>query len=172
MSFHCSLLLNCSLHFSSCSVFHRYLFTPSSHFSCRLPHFLQPRCFFVSYVFGNLSPLIPTMCPAHWPTSLRWSFGFLLSLHQLFYLSSCSHIPLVCFVAVRTETPTLSHTYRLTLHMNPGPFPSAFWKSFYPSLLPSTCLRTSNSTHPCADCSIQLHNILYLLNIIPFQSDV
>ena len=36
----------------------------SSHLSCGLPRFLQPSCFFVSDLFGNLSSFILTMCPA------------------------------------------------------------------------------------------------------------
>ena len=51
-------------HFSS-SAFLRSLFTQSSHLSGDLPRFLQPSCFFVSDLFGNLSSFILTMCPAH-----------------------------------------------------------------------------------------------------------
>ena len=63
--FHWSLLLACSLHFSSYSAFLRSLFTQSSHLSCGLPRFLQPSCFFVSDIFGNISSFILTMCPSH-----------------------------------------------------------------------------------------------------------
>ena len=54
-----------SLHFSSSSAFLRSLFTHSSHLRCGLPRFLQPSCFFVSDLFGNLSSFILTVCPAH-----------------------------------------------------------------------------------------------------------
>ena len=49
------------LHFSSSSAFLRYLFTQSSHLCCGLPRFLQPSCFFVSDIFGNISSFILTM---------------------------------------------------------------------------------------------------------------
>ena len=65
ISFQWSLFLAFSLHFSSPSAFLRCLFTQSSHLSCGLPRFLQPSCFFVSDLFGNLSSFILTMCPAH-----------------------------------------------------------------------------------------------------------
>ena len=91
ISFHWSLLLAVSLHFSSSSAFLRSLFTQSSHLSCGLPHFLQPSsslCFFVADLFGNLSSLILTMCPAHftrlfltiWPTiRVRFSSNLFVS---------------------------------------------------------------------------------------------
>ena len=60
-----SLLLAFSLHVSSSSAFLRSLYTQSSHLSCGLPRFLQPSCFFVSALFGNLSSFILTMFPAH-----------------------------------------------------------------------------------------------------------
>ena len=63
--FQWSLLLAFSLKLSSSSAFLRSLFKQSSHLSCGLPHFLQPSCFFVSNIFGNLSSFILTMCPAH-----------------------------------------------------------------------------------------------------------
>ena len=62
--FHWSLLLAFSLYFSSASAFLRSLFTQSSHLSGGLPRFLQPSCFFVSDLFGNLSSFILTLCPA------------------------------------------------------------------------------------------------------------
>ena len=65
ISFHWSLLLAFSLHFSSSFAFLKSLFTQSSHLSCGLPHFLEPSCLFVSALFGSLSSFIRTMCPAH-----------------------------------------------------------------------------------------------------------
>ena len=62
---HWSLLLGFSLHFSSSSAFLKSLFTQSSHLGCGLPHFLQPSCFFVSDLSGDLSSFILTTCPAH-----------------------------------------------------------------------------------------------------------
>ena len=101
----------------------RSLFTQSSHLSCGLPHFLQPSCFFVSDLFGNLASFILTMCPAHVlltiqalvPTSSHRSFILRLStlltpailLIQLF-----SHTVLVVYVdAVRTELKSPCHRY-------------------------------------------------------------
>ena len=126
--FHLSLLLAFSLHFSSSSGFLRSFFTQSSHRRCGLPRFLQPSCFFVSDLFGNLSSFILTMCPAHFirlltilPTLQANSFNFFSqgfhasSLHslllRLFPLSSCSHILVVYVVAVRTELTSQSHMY-------------------------------------------------------------
>ena len=68
--FHCSPLLAFLLHFSSSSVFLRYLFRQPSNLSygleSSLHSFLQPSCFFVSDdLFGNLSYFILAMCPAH-----------------------------------------------------------------------------------------------------------
>ena len=54
------------LHISSASAFHRSLFGQSSHLRCGLPRFfLKPPCFCVAYTFGNLSPVILTVCLAH-----------------------------------------------------------------------------------------------------------
>ena len=122
--FHWSLLLACSLHFSSSSAFLRSLFTQSSHLSCGLPRFLKPSCFSVSDLFGNLSSFILTS-PFHPAlnyfanyTSCR-TFQLLLaglsfsvsplSLLRLFSLSSCSHIRVVYVDAVRTELASPSH---------------------------------------------------------------
>ena len=70
--------------------------TQSSHLSCGLPRFLQPSCFFVSDLFGNVSSFILIMCPAHfirllttWPTiSFSSNFFSLVvyspSLHSLY----------------------------------------------------------------------------------------
>ena len=55
ISFHWSLLLAFSLHFSSSFAFLKSLFTQSSHLSCGLPRFLEPSCLFVSALFGSLS---------------------------------------------------------------------------------------------------------------------
>ena len=44
ISFHRSLLLAFSLHFSSSFAFLKSLFTQSSHLSCGLPRFLEPSC--------------------------------------------------------------------------------------------------------------------------------
>ena len=68
------LLLAFSLHFSSSSAFLRSLFTQSSHPSCVLPHFLQPSCFLVSYLFGDLSSFILTMCSAHFIRCVYYTF--------------------------------------------------------------------------------------------------
>ena len=65
ISFHWSVLLAFSLHFSSSSALLRSLFTQSSHLRCGLPRFLQSSCFFVSDLLGNISSFILTMCPAH-----------------------------------------------------------------------------------------------------------
>ena len=121
--FHWSLLLALSLHFSS-SAFLRSLFTQSSHLSCGLPHFLQPSCFFVSDLFGNLASFILTMCPAHFlptiqalvPTSSLRSFILRLStlltpaiiLIQLF---SHTVILIVYVDAVRIELTSPSHRH-------------------------------------------------------------
>ena len=51
------------------------------------------------------------------------SFSFSpLSLHRIFSLSSCSRLPVVGVVAVRTELPSPSHTNLLALHVNSVPF--------------------------------------------------
>ena len=63
--FHWSLLLAFSLHFSSSSAFLKSLVIQSFHSSCDLLRYLQPSCFFVSDIFGNLSCFILPMCPAH-----------------------------------------------------------------------------------------------------------
>ena len=68
-SYYCYILPSLSvigifLHFSSSSAFLRSLFTQSSHLNCGLPRFLQPSCFFVSHLFGDLSSFILTLCPA------------------------------------------------------------------------------------------------------------
>ena len=73
--FHWSLLLAFALHFSSSSALLISLFTQSSHLSSGLPRFLQPSCFFVSDLFGNLSSVILTMCPAHLIRLLRGVAG-------------------------------------------------------------------------------------------------
>ena len=82
----------------------------SFYFSYSPPRFLQPHCFFVSDLFGNISSFILTMCPTRFIRILLFcqlyklwfqllllglSFSFSpLSLHRLFSLSSCSHIGL------------------------------------------------------------------------------
>ena len=92
ISFHRSLLMAFSLHFSSSFAFLKSLLTQSSHLSCGLPRFLEPSCLFVSALFGSLSSFIRTMCPAHFirlltilptiqallPTSSRRSFILLI----------------------------------------------------------------------------------------------
>ena len=62
ISFHRSLLLAFSLHFSSSFAFLKSLFTQSSHLSCGLPRFLDPSCCIlmiknVSYLFVVSSQL-------------------------------------------------------------------------------------------------------------------
>ena len=47
------------------SVFLLSLFRQSSHLSSGLPRFLQPSCFFVSDIIGNLLSFILTMCSAN-----------------------------------------------------------------------------------------------------------
>ena len=128
ISFHRSLLLAFSLHFSSSFAFLKSLFMQSSHLSCGLPRFLEPSCLFVSALFGSLSSFIRTMCPAHFirlltilpiiqallPTSSLAGLPFFvspLSLLRQFSLSSCSHILVVCVDAVRIELTSPTHRY-------------------------------------------------------------
>ena len=123
--FHRSLLLACSLHFSSSTAFLRSLFTQSSHLSCGLPRFLEHSCYFVSARFGSLSSFIRTMCPTHFirlltilptiqalvPTSSRRSSILRLSTlltPATFLIQLFSH---TCVDAVQIELTSPTHRY-------------------------------------------------------------
>ena len=124
--FHWSLLLAFSLHFSSSSAFLRSLFTQSSHLNCGLLRFLKPSCFFVSALFSNLSSFVfhsGHMSSLFFQLYKLWlqllllglPFSFFpLSLLRLFSLSSCPHINVVNFDAVRTQL-----TYHVPTHFLP-----------------------------------------------------
>ena len=173
MSFHCSLLLACSLHFSSSSAFLRSVCTQSSHLSSDLPRFLQPSCFCVSDHFGNLSSFILTMCPAHFirlltilptiqalvPTSSRRSFILLLStLFTIFLIQLFSHTCSLCCCSLdiaNVSKPYVlagaTHEYRT--------FPISFLEIFLSIITPSTflhafapaCILRRTSTRPFSD---------------------
>ena len=105
------------------------------------------------------------------------SFSFSpLSLHRIFSLSSCSRLPVVCIVAVRTELPSPSHTNLLALHMNSVPFN---FLAIDPSLLPLCCLLTFSLllvfcvAPPHAHYRIHFHPDTTNLSLIifPFQPD-
>ena len=90
--FYWSVLLAFSLHFSSSSAFLISLFTQSSHLSCRLPRFLQPSCFFVSDLSGDLSSFILTMCPAHFIQLLTIFHQWQHTLFHIFQERSISDV--------------------------------------------------------------------------------
>ena len=119
-------VIGISLYFSSATAILRSLFAQSSHLSSGLPRFLEPSCFFVADIFGNLLSFILTMCPAHFirlltilppiqtlvPTSFLAGLSFSVSelpLLRLFSLSSCSHILVFYVDRVRTELTSPSH---------------------------------------------------------------
>ena len=85
---HRSLLLAFSLDFPSSSAFPISLFRQSSHLTYGHPHFLQPPCFFVSDLFGNLSSLI-----------LHYMSGqFHLALYFLFFSYTRLSFNLFCYI--------------------------------------------------------------------------
>ena len=129
--FHRSLLLGFSLHFSSSSAFHRFLFRQSSH----LPRFLQPHSesllmfLCLRTFFSNLACFILSMCPAHFirllffqldkpyfhPTSSLRSFIILLS--TIFTLATLliqnSHTCSLCCCCLDIATIFMSYVLLL-----------------------------------------------------------
>ncbi len=172
---------------------------PSSDLSSHNPRFLPPSCFFVSDIFGDLSSFILITCPAHLIRLLTicqlyklqyqlllagLSFSFSpLSLHQLLSLSSCYRILVVYVAAVRREVTSPSHMCQLAQHGSPGmTFPFSFLEIFLSNITISTFLhefapvcilrQTSTSTLSFSDVSTQIHTIIYLHNVFPFQTEV